>query len=358
MLAGELGGSSFKVCPENAVCNDEGNVTGCESGYYQEEQTCKQEIACDSAQEFIRTSCEEDCGEEVKQGTCNVKTGEWENYTVTQACPTKPPLTKACSALGKGWSSGTAQGSTQCSGGSWAEPTWDEEPCQKECTGTAPKASQTCDEYYGTSNQYCGTVTQNVACDYTTGEWKVSNVVANCEGRAYSQGNTQTCDRYNGTSNQYCGTKRLDNISCDNASAKWTYLWKGTCYSKGYKESVSADDFCGDNYTKSGEMLTQSRTCNGGNQWSSYTIDYSMCGCDKRQKSTATSNKVRCKCGYQNPNAYAISTTQVCNGNSWQWTSYDYSACGSKVSCSGGFWAYSYTSDGYIVCTCTDWDDY
>ena len=43
LLAGELGGSSFKVCPENAVCNDEGNVTGCESGYYQEEQTCKEE---------------------------------------------------------------------------------------------------------------------------------------------------------------------------------------------------------------------------------------------------------------------------------------------------------------------------
>ena len=100
LLAGDLGGSSFKVCPENAVCNDEGNVTGCADGYYQEEQTCKQEIACTGEQPLDKRLCQEagTCGWETREVSCNYKTGEWiEPEWNTDGCSATPePETRNC----------------------------------------------------------------------------------------------------------------------------------------------------------------------------------------------------------------------------------------------------------------------
>ena len=325
LLAGDLGGSSFKVCPENAVCNDEGNVTGCADGYYQEEQTCKEEKTCDSAQEFIRTSCEEDCGEEVKQGTCNVKTGEWENYTVTQACPTKPPLTKACSELGKGWTSGTAQGSTQCSGGSWAEPTWDETDCKKECTGEQPLDKQLCQE-----EGKCGWETREVTCNYKTGEWIEPEW--NTEGCSSAPADpTRNCHDQDSNT---CGTQ-TNSYTCS-AQGTWELgEWSNTCIDKPADYTDRCDS--GQNGRR-----TYTYVCNSsGTGWtqvkSSTCTTVSAGGTFSDQNGCSAATNGTCAGGYTFTNrawCYAYVGEGRCDNNNFSEHSHCYS--GTSASCRNG----------------------
>ncbi len=276
LLAGNQGDSTFLTCPANATCDEEGTVTGCADGYYQEEQTCKQEIACDNTQEFIRTPCDENCGEEIKKGTCNVKTGQWENYTVTQACPEKLDTEEPCEE----GSDSKKTRSVVCSNNQWVmQGDWDTSSCKKECDpDQEPKTSQTCDEYKGTSNQWCGTVTQEVECDYKTGEWKVSNVQSNCTTSDYSVGATQDCG------SNYCGgNKTLRSASCNASNGTWSYDWNTSSCKTTDSESTFYTSCSSYGYTGSG-WVYQTRTCSNGN-WSGYSMDTSGCtGCTKWSK--------------------------------------------------------------------------
>ena len=211
LLAGELGSSSFKVCQDNAVCDDEGSVTGCESGYYQEEQTCKQEKTCDEASKTIRTSCAEDCGEEIKEGTCNVKTGQWENYTVTQACPIKPIEIEPCeegSDLKK-----TRSVSCDPTTKQWVvQGEWDTSGCKKECDpDTKPAESRSCQE-----RGKCGLETRTVTCNYRTGEW--TDLEWNTQGCSSSpESISQACD------SPYTFGNKSSYYTCN--SNKWIENW-------------------------------------------------------------------------------------------------------------------------------------
>ncbi len=329
LLAGELGGSSFKLCPENAVCNDEGQVTGCESGYYQEEQTCKQEKACDEASKTIRTSCAEDCGEEVKEGTCNVKTGQWENYTVTQACPTKPPLTKACSALGKGWSSGTAQGSTQCSGGSWAEPTWDEEPCQKECDSTKEYIRTTCDEN-------CGEEIKQGTCNTKTGEWENYTVTQECPVKPDDR---YICHDYN--SNQ-CGIKTRT-VTCGTNGQWINTAWQGSC-----KTVETLSETCGSSYSKPNAKPTRKATCQEDGTWKYGAYNYTACGCTMSTKPADYTDGCNVA-GQIGTKTY----TYVCNYNN-KWTAQLESSNCTTVPAGGTFSGHgNYCHSGYSDTKCS-----
>ena len=323
LLAGDLGGSSFKVCPENAVCNDEGNVTGCESGYYQEEQTCKEEKACDESKKTIRTSCAEDCGEEIKEGMCNVKTGEWENYTVTQACPEKPSEELNCD----NGVSGKMTRVSQCQNNTWTEPTWDKSQCCNPNDNNKPDEEYICHDH---DTNTCGKKTRTVTCD-TNGQWVADDNgwQGSCIDKPADE--VATCD------SGYTGNKtRAATCKADNTEWEFTgnYVTTTCCNDTQKTETKTCDSGCG-------KQTRTASTCNNGTWtgWGSWTGS-----CPSKPGDMTTS----CPPGKNGRETY----TFVCNSAGTGWTSQLKSSNCTTVQPGGTFRSGNYCSSYGSTSSC------
>ena len=258
LLAGNQGDSSFLTCPTNATCDEQGTVTGCEEGYYQDEQTtCKQGTMCDKDTEIIRTSCSGNCGEEVKQGTCNFQTGTW-NYTVTQSCPVKPSnYTEPCAD----GSYGTQRYTYVCNdeGTAWVAQL-SSSSCPVEGTygdGTSCSSSESSNKCSGYTFSYANCSTYNSSesgCNgntYTKGSICFSFIANSCNGGTYSGRYTFESS---GWRPSYCQANSGAESSCNGA----TFNEYGQC-------NASASNSCNNGTFNSGSMCvaSASNTCSG-----------------------------------------------------------------------------------------------
>ena len=292
LLAGNQGDSSFITCPEGATCNEQGTITqcpngqtlkdgeclecssilgattcsttayeatACESGYYLDEQTCKQEIPCDNASmPETQQNCSSGCGKQTREVTCNTHTGtwnppgEWEGTcpgnkqpNFTSSCAVGEYGTKTytyvCNAAGTGWT--TQLVSSTCS----TEPlgTYEDEAL---CSPSA--ANSNCSGYAFSSEAYCWVSAGKTGCNgnnYTTGGTCYSFGSDSCNGGSYggvSSGSTPaSCTVGNGAEN-----------SCSNA----TFNADGWCDAK-------TSNNCNNNTFNSGSICfaDASNTCSG-----------------------------------------------------------------------------------------------
>ena len=298
--------------PEEELNCDNGHsakmtrTSQCQEGSWTEPEWNKSACCKPEDKEETERSCHEQdentCGTQSRSASCTVN-GVWSYGTWSATCEDKPAATEPCEE----GSDLMKTRSVECVDNAWVVgETWDTSNCKKECTKTKPSTTPTCDAYYNTSGVYCGTVTQDVSCDYTTGEWVTSNAVVNCSKPQSNVGTTQTCDAYNNTSWQYCGTKTL--VATCNAGA-WSYSWSGSCQSVGYVSSTNSYT-CGKSYTNSSAKYTKKHVCNGGNSWSD-VYDYTACGCYAKKPAAEYVADGSCPSGYGQ-------TTAVCSdGQTW-----------------------------------------
>ena len=151
-------------------------------------------------------------------------------------------------------------------------------------------------------------VTQNVACDYTTGEWKVSNVQESCTTADYNVGATQACG------SNYCGgNKTLRAISCNASEGTWSYDWNDS----GCKTTDSTMTYyssCSGYYTGSGTVYS-TRYCTNGS-WRNGGLSFYCSGCSLSEK-PGRSYYVAVSTG-QCASGYGTKTLNyTCSGSSW-----------------------------------------
>ncbi len=260
---------------------------------------------CIEEKELEDSSCA--CGKRTRATTgCDEKTGKW-IYGGWSSCPVKPEEEKACSELGKGWTSGTATRTSQCEGGSWTEPEWDETGCTKECTGEAPTDKQLCQE-----EGKCGWETREVTCNYKTGEWIEPEW--NTEGCSSAPADpTRNCHDQDSNT---CGIQ-TNSYTCS-AQGTWELgEWSNTCIDKPADEVATCDS----GYTGN---KTRSATCKADNTDWEYTGAYNINACCDNTQQTQTQT-CSSGCGKQ------TRTASTCDNGTWTgWGSW--SSCPTKPS--------------------------
>ena len=278
---------------------------------------------CIEEKELEDSSCA--CGKRTRATTgCDEKTGKW-IYGGWSSCPVKPEEEKACSELGKGWTSGTATRTSQCEGGSWTEPEWDETGCTKECTGEAPTDKQLCQE-----EGKCGWETKGATCNYKTGEWIV-DPEWNTDGCS-SAPEVPTRNCHDQDSNT-CGIQTQP-YTC-NAEGTWELgAWQGSCAPAETKE-------CGSSYSNSTVEITRTATCKADGIWEYGEYDYTLCGCTMSTKPA----DVTSGCG-ETGKTGTKTYTYVCNSSN-KWTSQLKSSSCTTVPAGGTYSGVGNTCNSY-----------
>ena len=296
--------------------------------------------ACEEEKELEDDSCA--CGKKTRTVTgCNEDTGKW-IYSNWSECPVKPEETKSCSALDPKWTSGTATRTSQCQGGSWTEPAWDDTACERECDSTQEYIHTTCAEN-------CGEEIKRGTCNRKTGQWENYTVTQACPEKpseelncdngvsgkmtrtSQCQGNTWTeptwdksacCDPNNKPAEEYichdndantCGI-RTRTVSCG-TDGQWVddeNAWQGSCEPV---ETIVETIDCGSSYSNSTAQPTRTATCKADGTWEYGSYDYTACGC------TISTKPADYTYGCEESGKTGTKTyTYACNSSN-QWTS-------------------------------------
>ncbi len=222
---------------------------------------------CEQEKELEDSSCA--CGKRTRTTTgCNEETGQW-NYSEWSSCPVKPEESKVCSELDSKWTSGTATRTSQCEGGSWTEPGWDDSGCEIACKEEEKEATKDCE---GCGTQTAGTVT----CNTRTGEWEYSNwsecpvkpnsTIACTQLSSTWASGTATCNpTCNGTSWNTCSwntsscVTKMQALGASKCSGKenciYTVNSNNTVTTKSCNETFTIRDYVG------GTTASQGRGC-------------------------------------------------------------------------------------------------
>ena len=306
------------ACPAHAVCDDNGNVTGCESGYYQEEQTCKQEIACTGEQPLDKRLCQEagKCGWETRKVSCNYTTGEWvEPDWNTEGCSATPePVTRNCHDQNAN-TCGIQTQSYTCS----AQGTW-------ELLGfwLGSCKNKPADESIACDSGYTGNKTRSATCKADNSDWEFKgdyNAKACCNNNTKNSVAKVSCQTAAGYGSSYCGTVTY-NVTCNAGTSNNGGVWTRTTKASASCSQANSSTSCSGYSNYSSANATRTATCSGnatnGWSWSYGSWNYSACGC-------SYSNQ-----GYVK-RAVSVSTSTCASGYAWETRS---------ASCSGSTWSY------------------
>ena len=320
------------------------------------------ERSCEGVEQELSRACSE-CGVQIRTVSgCNTRTGQWEYNDDWTECPAKPSTEEVCEE-------GSELKKTRevtCVNNAWiASETWDTSNCKKECDPDAePVASQTCDAYRSTSDQYCGTVTRTVTCNFTTGLWETSNVQENCNAKPSV---TEAC----GSDYSNVAAVKTRTATCNNSTAIWTPTdWdvsKCGCTTSTKPDSTKSCQSISSSYV--GGTATRTVWCEG-TTWRNDN-NWSTSGCYRCIPGQTKSGMGYCGCNWSNYGADAPYTQTCSSGGTWGSRVFDTSKCGTnpspaKVACEkqpGHWWGETATvcwgsSCSGGGCECMSADDF